>query len=98
MYVGRRPKVSLMNPNDTYPSHIPTCIATMNIDMVVVESPIPPCVVGNDRYDGTQRFRPHHANIVAAFIAVKNTAIRTGKRASCRGEDACRGDESRREF
>ena len=39
---------------------------------------MPPCVVGDDRYDGTQMLSPHHANIVAAFIAVRNIAMRNG--------------------
>ena len=52
----------------------------MNIDIVVVERPIPPCAMGSDKYDGTHRFKPHHANIVAAFISVSVTMMRSGTR------------------
>src|SRR6186997_1014203 len=35
---------------------------------------MPPCSGGSDRYEGTQRFSPHQANIVAAFINVSRIA------------------------
>src|SRR4051812_46138270 len=79
-----------MNPKLTYPSHIPTCIATMKIDIVCVDKPTPPSVVGAERYDGTHKFKPHHAYIVAAFMAVRKIAIRTGNLDFCRGDDSCR--------
>ena len=53
-------------------------MATMNIDMVVVDSPMPPCAVGNERYEGTHRFSPHQANIVAAFMSVSVTTVFIG--------------------
>ena len=38
-----------MYPKDTYPSHMPTCMATMNHDIVTVVSPIPPSARGSER-------------------------------------------------
>ncbi len=34
---------------------------------------MPPCVMGRERYAGTQRLNPHHAKRQQAFISVRTT-------------------------
>ena len=65
-----------MNPNVTYPNHIPTCMRITNNDIVDDARPTPPWPGGRRRYAGTQELRPHHPNSVQAFISVTATVRR----------------------
>ena len=49
---------------------MPSCMNTTSLDIVAVLSPMPPCVVGSERYAGIHPFMPHQPNSVQAFMNV----------------------------
>src|SRR4029450_9536749 len=48
----------------------------MNHDIVVDVKPMPPAVVGKERYPGSQRLNPHQPKSVKAFMMVSGMVSR----------------------